>query len=307
MLGPDIWPIPANRADPNGWQRTRDVSSSLQTKGRLVVMRWIAAFSGMIALVMLTSLHAGASEELVQIAPIRAGFAGARSSQPLLGYLMRPEGTAPRAAVVILHGCDGFGLNYVIGARAFESLGYVVLVLDSLGAANACEGGGGAAAETLDAFAALGWLAQRPFIQPDRVALLGFSMGGVAALMATERGPMPATFARHFRAVVAYYPQCRFRTGVMTNPTLILIGAADDWAPASDCEAMMQRRAGSGAPVDLRIFPGATHAFNSLAPPHVYLGHFIQFDPAASVAAREATQTFLHQWLDDPPGPLPDH
>jgi dienelactone hydrolase len=265
-------------------------------------MRWIAAFCGMIALVMMSGHQAGASEELVQIAPTRGGFAGARSSQPLLGYLLRPQGTTPRAAVVVLHGCDGFGLTYVIGAREFQSMGYVVLVLDSLGAANACEGGSGAAAEMLDAYSALGWLARRPFVQPDRVALLGFSMGGVAALMATESGPVPATFVQHFRAVVAYYPQCRYRTGVMTEPTLILVGSADDWAPAADCEGMMQRRAGEGAPVDLRIFPGATHAFNSVAPPHVYLGHSIQFDPAASVAAREATRTFFHRWLDEQAG-----
>jgi hypothetical protein len=63
---------------------------------------------------------------------------------------------------------------------------------------------------------------------------------------------------------------------------------------------MMKRRDNDGAPVDLRIFPGATHACNPIAPPHWVLGHFIPFDPAAAVAAREATQRFLHQWLGDP-------
>jgi dienelactone hydrolase len=117
---------------------------------------------------MMTAHHARASEELIQIAPERAGFSGARTHQPLLGYLLRPDGGGPRAGVIVLHGCEGFGLNYVIAAREFQSLGYVALVLDSLGPANVCEGGGGAAAEALDAYAALRWLAERAFIDPDR-------------------------------------------------------------------------------------------------------------------------------------------
>jgi dienelactone hydrolase len=263
-------------------------------------MRFVAAFCALIAILPITGQRADASEELIQIAPAQAGASGTHSKLPLLGYLLRPDGATLRPAIVILHGCEGFGLTYIVRAREFQSLGYTVLVLDSLGAQNLCASGGGAAAEALDAYAALGWLTQQSFVDGNNVALLGFSMGGVAALMAAERGAMAETFPQHFRAAVAYYPLCHGSSGVMTMPTLILIGAADDWAPAADCSAMMERRAGTGAPVDLRIFPGATHAFNSLAPPHWDLGHFIQFDPSATVAAREAAQAFFHQWLDVP-------
>lgn len=272
----------------------------------MITMKCAAVFAAMVALAALTGPSAHASEELVQVAPARGGVAGLRDNHPLLGYLLRPPGQAPSAAMVVLHGCEGFSLNYVIGAREFQSWGYVALVLDSLGAEDRCQGGGGAGAEALDAYAALHWLAQQPFVDPRRVALLGLSMGGAAALMAAERGPLSAMFKQHFRAAVAYYPSCGFSDGIMTSPLLILIGASDDWAPAADCEAMMKRRNGDGAPVDLRIFPGATHAFNSIAPPHWVLGHFIQFDPAAAVAARVAAQSFLHQWLDDPSHPSSD-
>ncbi|HEY4171908.1 MAG TPA: dienelactone hydrolase family protein [Rhodopila sp.] len=264
-------------------------------------MRCAAAFHAMMVLFLLIGPRARASEQLIQVAPTRGGVAGTRSNQPLLGYLLRPDGSAPRPAVVVLHGCEGFSLNYVIGARELQSWGYVALVLDSLGAADLCEGGGGATAEALDAYAALHWLSARPFIDPNRIALLGFSMGGAATLLATEQGTLSSTFQPHFHAAVAYYPSCGISGGVMTSPLLILIGGSDDWAPEPACEAMMKRRNGAGDLVDLRIFPGATHAFNSIAPPHWIAGHFIQFDPTATVAARNATQAFLHQWLADPP------
>jgi dienelactone hydrolase len=254
----------------------------------------------MMVFFLLIGPRAHASEQLIQVAPTQGGAAGTRDNHPLLGYLLRPNGSTPSPAVVVLHGCEGFSLNYVIGARELQSWGYAALVLDSLGATDLCQGGGGAMAEALDAYAALHWLSARPFINPNRIALLGFSMGGAATLLATEQGPLSATFQPRFRAAVAYYPSCGISGGVMTSPLLILIGGSDDWAPAAACEAMMKRRNGAGTPVDLRIFPGATHAFNAIAPPHWIEGHFIQFDPTATVAARKATRTFLHQWLADP-------
>ncbi len=264
-------------------------------------MKPIAAICAFAMLLAMTGASAGAAEQLVQIAPTRSGLGDTRSDQPLLGYLVTPPGAGRHPAVVVLHGCEGFTLRYVITGHAVQSWGYAALVLDSLGDANACHGGQGAMAEALDAYAALHWLAAQPFIDPARVALLGFSMGGLATLEAAQQGALADTFPDHFHAAAAYYPPCRWSSGIMTMPTLILIGSTDDWSPATDCQAMLTRRADQGAPVTLQVFPGATHAFDSPAPPHVYLGHAIQFDPAASVAAREQTHSFLRQWLDSQP------
>jgi dienelactone hydrolase len=243
---------------------------------------------------------ARASEALQVIAPTRAGPGGTRSHNPLLGYLLRPATTSPRPAVVVLHGCGGFGAGSVQAGRDLQAAGYVALIPDSLGAQNLCQGGQGAQAEALDAYASLQFLSHQNFVQPDRVGLLGFSMGGVAALQAVEPGAMSAAFPIHFRAAVAYYPECGWSDGVMTIPVLVLIGEADDWASAADCNAMLARRAGRGAPVSLQILPNATHAFDSDAPPHRYLGHFIRYDPAATAAARQDMLLFYRQYLDAP-------
>jgi dienelactone hydrolase len=190
-----------------------------------------------------------------------------------------------------------------------RSFGYVALALDSLGHRNACGAGPyGQVAEAVDAYAARRWLAQQGFVDPERIAVLGFSMGAQAALDAVEAGgPLEKAHRGHFRAAVAFYPNCRFRTGVMSVPTLILIGEKDDWARASWCRHMLVRRQGKGAPVELIVYPGATHAFNFPRPPRNYLGHRLAYDPDATAKAWREVRRFLRERLgaadsDEAPG-----
>ena len=224
--------------------------------------------------------------DTVQVAAQRMGLNGSHSSEPLLGFLARPNMPGRHPAVVVLHGCSGFGTFYPVVADVLASYGYVALALDSLGEINACNGGSGDVAESFDSYAALDWLARQNFVYPDRVAVLGFSMGGMATLDDVETGPgaIEKIEKRHFRAAIAYYPSCLGRTGVMTVPTLILVGDKDDWTRASWCQEMMARRDGKGAPVKLVIYPGATHAFNFPTPAREYLGHSLAYDPQATAA-----------------------
>jgi dienelactone hydrolase len=218
----------------------------------------------------------------------------------LLGYLAQPDMPGRHPAVVVLHGCGGFGPANVMAADVLKSYGYVALAIDSLGELNACAPGSlGSVAEAFDAYAALDWLARQNFVDPDRVALLGFSMGGIAALNDVEAGAGAIEKAekRHFRAAIAYYPCTRYRAGVMTVPTLILVGDNDDWTPASYCREMMARRNGNGAPVMLIVYPGATHAFNVPRPSRQYLGHHLAYDPQATADAWRRVRNFLQTTL----------
>jgi dienelactone hydrolase len=210
----------------------------------------------------------------------------APSDQPLIGYLARPDTPGRHPALVVLHGCGGFGPADVVAAEVLKSYGYVALALDSLGRLNVCTHGiDGDVAEAFDAHTALGWLARQNFVDPDRVALLGFSMGGAAALASVEAGPIEKIHRRHFRAAIAYDPGCLSRPGVMTVPTLILNGDKDDWSRASHCRKMMARRRGKGAPATLIVYPGATHVFNFPGPARQYLGHHLAYDPQATADA----------------------
>jgi dienelactone hydrolase len=247
--------------------------------------------------------------DAVEVAAHRMGLMGQHSDKPLMGYLARPEGAGRHPAVIVLHGCGGFGAYYPVIADVLKSYGYVALAIDSLDGLDVCASGieSGDVAEAFDAYAALDWLARQDFVDPDRVALLGISLGGFATLDDVEAGPgaIEKTQKRHFRAAVAYYPGCRDRAGVMTVPTFIVIGNDDDWTLASWCQDMMARRNGKGAPVTLVVYPGATHGFNFPASARQYLGHHMAYDPQATADAWRQVRDFLHTTLSEaqPAGP----
>ena len=142
--------------------------------------------------IILGCLQGVRAAELLEVEQHRAaaGPVQSNSTPPLLGFLTRPNGPGRFPAVILLHGCSPFDGHDVAAAETLQSWGYVALALDSLGAANVCEGGGaaGANAEVLDAHAALRFLAAQSFIARARIAVMGWSMGGDAALAAVEKG-----------------------------------------------------------------------------------------------------------------------
>jgi dienelactone hydrolase len=137
------------------------------------------------------------------------------------------------------------------------------LTVDSLGPRGIASGcGGGFRDQPFDAYAALSYLSQLDFVDPARVAVLGQSMGGAAVLYAADRDLVAQYFDEHFRAAIAYYPGCGIPAALMTAPTLVLIGEADDWNPAERCREMVKHARPDGAPITLTVYPGATHAFD---------------------------------------------
>jgi dienelactone hydrolase len=168
------------------------------------------------------------------------------ASNKILGYLAKPAGVGPFPAVVILHGCGGLLPQNILMAEQLKSWGYVALAIDSLGSRGWPSACGGLNVmqndQLLDAYGGLNFLAVQTFVDPDRIGVLGYSMGGGAAMLAVERGRIEQSSLRKFRAVVAYYPGfCESSSGIMTAPTLILIGARDDWTPAQGCQETVKR------------------------------------------------------------------
>src|SRR5262249_20651165 len=108
------------------------------------------------------------------------------------GYLAKPEGAGPFPAVIGLHGCAGM-LDSTKRKLADELVGwgYVVLLVDSFatrGVEHACTGGYSdiAGMRRSDAYGALAFLARQIFVDPQRVAAVGFSQGGWVTLLVAE-------------------------------------------------------------------------------------------------------------------------
>jgi dienelactone hydrolase len=256
------------------------------------------------------------AQELVRFesAPVRLGqlqqrLARERGEAPkaadtIEGYLAKPEGDGPFAAIVYLHGCDGLSKDIPkFVAQFVTGLGYVSLSVDSFatrGIKDACTKPMPALmlAREGDALGALSHLSKLPFVDPQRIAVLGGSMGGMVALqLASTKQVEIFDFPRDlkFTAAVAYYPLCGVASEELIIPTLILIGELDDWTPAKNCELWMKRRADRGAPVKLVVYPGAYHAFNvpAFADGREMLGHWLKYDAKAARSAVGEMQSFL--------------
>ncbi len=227
------------------------------------------------------------------------------SGERIQGDLARPDGAGPFPAVVGLHGCAG--MHEATKQRLADELvawGYVVLLVDSYatrrGVDQACTQ---AAFATFirrrpDPHGALAFLARQSFVDPQRVAVVGFSAGGRVALSVAENSfdeLVPEGNLR-FRAAAAFYPPCEQAVRRPLIPTLIFIGALDDWTPAKDCSGRTDNWGNDGPPVELVVYPGAYHGFyyTYLQPGRTMFDHWLEYNGAA---ADDADQR-LHRFLD---------
>jgi dienelactone hydrolase len=197
----------------------------------------------------------------------------------LNAIVFRPSGDGPFAAIVGLHGCAGLKDRsgalkplYQDWGERLAAAGYAVIFPDSFGSRgieSQCrvrqQRVRARRERVADANAAREWLQAQSWVRADRVALVGWSNGGTTALWAVRARTGALDHARDFRSAVAFYPGCR-RAGEAAwsarVPTLVLIGTADDWTPASACQTMIAGARGRSARTQIVTYPGAHHAFD---------------------------------------------
>jgi dienelactone hydrolase len=128
-------------------------------------------------------------------------------------------------------------------------------------------------ADIADAYAALRLLATDPRIDKSRIAVMGFSRGGVAALYSTLE-PFRLAAAEgdlRFAAHVAFYPSCGISydsAHLDGSPVLMLVGGKDNYTPAAPCIAYADALRSKGAHVTLKEYPDAWHGFDRPTPLH---------------------------------------
>jgi dienelactone hydrolase len=228
----------------------------------------------------------------------------ATASTPAIpAYLARPSQDAAAPAVIVLHGCEGYRARYGAIADNLAKAGFVAIALDTLSPrreTNACRDRTGSRKEADDAAATIAWLRTQPNVDGSRIALLGYSMGAIAALDLADPF-VTGTVTEGLRATVAYYPACRARKASNALvPILILDGDRDDWTPAEPCTALAGAAAAAGTQIRIVTYPNATHAFNVDLPERTAEGHQMRYDPKAAADAQTETLRFLHRNLLTP-------
>ncbi|SDG26024.1 dienelactone hydrolase family protein [Pelagibacterium luteolum] len=198
------------------------------------------------------------------------------------GKLQLPGGEGPYPAVIILHGSSGAGsMGYRDWETRLNAAGFATLLVDSYTARGVEEifsdqGRLGEFYAVYDAYRAADALARHAAIDPGRIAVLGFSRGGIGALYsAMDRFAFLYGPAEPLAAHVPFYPPCNFAledplqtTGA---PIRLFHGEADDWNPLAACERYIAALAAAGTNAEITTYPDASHAFDNSAAPAFFV------------------------------------
>jgi dienelactone hydrolase len=243
----------------------------------------------------------------------------------ILAAEVRPDGSGPFPAVVLMHGCHGVSDSTRQWAQWLRDRGYVALIVDSWaarGITNGCLPGPDIPNTERfdDAVGALRWLHTRPYVDRRRVGVMGWSNGGLFAV-AVINGPSLERARRRgvevpepgFAAAVAMYPGGCYSLvdEQVVRPLLLLIGDADDWTLPAECARMVEAMRSRGAEATVVRYPGAVHYFDVVGQARVVLpevenrnkpggccGATVGYDAAADADAHRRVEEFFRRHLE---------
>jgi uncharacterized protein len=274
---------------------------------------------GLLAALMITGITSGAAAlwlgarlaapNLHPVGPTAAGATAVviadAGDAPVAGWLI-PGRTD--AAVLLMHGSGGDRRSMLARARMLNAAGYTALTIDlpangeSPGRVTT-EGYG----ESRGAQAAVAWLRRQPEVR--RVGIIGFSLGGAAALLGPQ-GPLPVdalvleavyptieeavanrirlrlgpwsgwlhplfTWQIHPRSGVSPADLRPLeRIGAVRCPVLVIGGGADRHTPPDETHRLF---AAAPEPKRLWIVPGAVHRDFEAAAPAQYRRQVLDF------------------------------
>ena len=237
------------------------------------------------------AVSAGLAEPVVFAAPSKSG-----NTLQVRGVLRKPVGDRKLPALVVLHGGGGVRPPrcYRGAIDVFTSWGYVTLLIDSPSQTDqtgvqryeySFEDQG------YHAQGAAAFLASLPYVDSDRIGIVGWSKGGAAVLVAVSESRIFSTDGKPlFQAAVAIYPypDCLGKLENLDTPLLVLIGEEDTEVFVTGCKDM---KVVGKADVEyqLKVYPGVGHLFDFPRSPN--------YDEAAATDADNRQRQFFAKYL----------
>ena len=225
----------------------------------------------------------------------------AGEQQTLKGELSKPAGDGPFPAVVLLHGSGGPEQRDRVWAGKLKRWGFVTLRVNSFGPrgkSNLSAPGKSHIVQPYrrakDAYGAKLYLESLHFVNPNRIAVMGWSHGGMSALEAVEINEPSSS---PFQACIAFYPYCK-QLFMVNSPLLVLIGEKDDWTPANLCKYYIKPKE-NWPEIVLKVYPDAYHGFDGTTKARIYRGHTIMRNSTAALDSYERVRAFLEKYLMD--------
>jgi dipeptidyl aminopeptidase/acylaminoacyl peptidase len=175
--------------------------------------------------------------------------------------------TAKRPTVLILHGADGMARaeSYRFGAQALAASGFHVVLIRYFDRTGDARANWSSLREDAPLWLAtvrdaVTYVSDKPDVDPDRIAVVGFSLGASIALAAAAEdariravvdvfGPMPAGADKAERI----------------PPVLILHGGRDRTVPVEHAHRIEKLLKGRGVPHEVKIYPDQGHGFHGPA------------------------------------------
>jgi uncharacterized protein len=246
-------------------------------------------------------------------------FTSLNASQPyhVSGTLYMPQNTSgPCPAIVMVHGTTGIGVVNALYREPILNAGIAIFEVDfKTGIYH-----GPMDRPRLDtflplAFAALKELRKSPGIDPNRIGIMGFSMGGGVVLrtavesyrqewMGNEKGF--ATFVAFYPVTKAFMPVLELSGSTLMGPMIIFYGTNDSYGEGTavpEFKKLLEDK----YHYDLTTveYAGATHDFNRNEPARSYpdpaaIGGkgYMEWNPAAANDSLTKVVAFLRQTLE---------
>jgi len=179
---------------------------------------------------------------------------------PVKATLTKPEGKGPFPAIVMFPNGGVWPDTPRHWRERFNAWGYVTL---EVGDKNEVPDYLEPPIQVLDAIGALKYLQEIPYVDSNRVAVMGWDQGAETALWAIDPSSWAGKHKDRFVAAVAIYPPCiLLSAGQFFSPALIISAEFGDLAKPSGCERLVK-----SVPLDLnvpihKIIPDAYHWFD---------------------------------------------